>query len=157
MKSILRICLCVTCWVAACGGDDTAPPPAADGGDGQTAGASGAAGTTSTVDAGGICTYVPGDDPVDCPDDLPPNCPDPAPSYGSDVSTLITSYCVPCHRAGGLAADRQFGTYSGVFKNRTDMLSRLAKCEMPPSCAAQPTATERAALLAWLVCNAPNN
>ncbi|HEX4353498.1 MAG TPA: hypothetical protein VHZ95_11295 [Polyangiales bacterium] len=139
--------------------------PAADGGSvdagksgaNGTAGTSGGAGGTSDAVDAGICTYVPGNDPDNCPDDLPQNCPDPAPSYGSEVSTLISSYCVPCHRAGGLAADRQFGTYAVVFKDRIDMLSRLAKCEMPPSCAAQPTATERAALLSWLVCNAPNN
>jgi hypothetical protein len=37
------------------------------------------------------------------------------------------------------------------------MLGRVSRCIMPPICAAQPTSDERAKLLMWLVCGAPNN
>jgi hypothetical protein len=132
----------------ACGGSGASQ-------DAGRAGANSAAG--SGADAGGICTYVPGNEPSDCPNDLPAACSQPAPSYSSDVSPIIGTYCVPCHRTGGLAPDKPFGTYAPVSKLRTDILGRVSRCIMPPLCAAQPTPDERAKLLSWLVCGAPNN
>jgi hypothetical protein len=56
-----------------------------------------------------------------------------------------------------LAPDKPFGTYAQVSKLHVDILGRVSRCMMPPLCAAQPTPDERAKLLSWLVCGAPNN
>ncbi len=50
-----------------------------------------------------------------------------------------------------------YSTYAGVHANFGAMLSTLAACLMPPPDAGQPTLAEREALLAWLVCAAPDN
>ena len=66
-----------------------------------------------------------------------------------------------CHywgyRPGGQEASRPFLTYSQVYSERSAMLNQVYACNMPPSSAAKPTEEERQALLAWLVCGAPQN
>jgi hypothetical protein len=112
----------------------------------------------ATKDSGGICTYDPNAGPTPgCVTGAPSDCTGTAPSYQHDVAPAITSYCVPCHRVGGLAPDKPFSTYAEVYKTRSTMLNRLSRCLMPPACAEQPSADARAAMLAWFVCDAPNN
>lgn len=92
-----------------------------------------------------------------CPNDLPPSCPSPTPSYQSTVAPIINLRCVTCHSPGGQEASRPFLTYSQVYSERSAMLNQVYACNMPPSSAAKPTEEERQALLAWLVCGAPQN
>ena len=40
---------------------------------------------------------------------------------------------------------------------RGPMLNQVYACNMPPDDAGQPTPEERAILLGWFVCKAPNN
>jgi hypothetical protein len=106
----------------------------------------------------GTCTYDPavGATPG-CVKGTPADCGDNQPSYSSEVSGIISNYCVPCHRAGGLAPDKPLDSYKRVFALRTTELVRVSSCVMPPACAPQPTADEHATLVRWFVCGAPNN
>jgi len=95
-----------------------------------------------------------------CPMDLPASCPDPAPSYSTQVSGIIQSYCVPCHSPTGVESSLPFVTYddiTGTPGRFTDMLGQVHACRMPPPDAGQPPEADRVALLGWLVCGAPNN
>jgi hypothetical protein len=93
-----------------------------------------------------------------CPNDLPTRCPRPTPSYATEIGPVIDTHCVPCHAPGGVSADRPLTTYSEVYTRRASVLTQVYSCAMPPADGGVPLApTERAALLGWLVCGAPNH
>jgi hypothetical protein len=92
-----------------------------------------------------------------CPNDLPASCPMAAPSYANDVAPILQNSCSPCHSSGGQAANKPLSDYADVYARRGAILYQLHACKMPPASAPQPTEEERAALLAWLVCGAPDN
>lgn len=92
-----------------------------------------------------------------CPNDLPAACPTPAPGWQATVEPIVGERCQVCHQPGGLSAGFPMTTYQQVYSLRSPMLNQLYACRMPPAGATPPTAAERAALLAWLVCGAPDN
>ncbi len=93
-----------------------------------------------------------------CPRDLPSACPATPPSYARDVAPIIGSKCFPCHGPGGIEdTTHDLATYDHVFAQRTDALTQVYSCAMPTKDGTPLTAAERATLLAWLVCHAPNN
>jgi uncharacterized membrane protein len=92
-----------------------------------------------------------------CPNDQPDSCPSPAPSFSAQVGAIVHERCAVCHAPGGQEANRPFQTHAQIFSQRVAILAQVASCRMPPPGAAAPTAEERQALLAWLVCGAPNN
>lgn len=91
-----------------------------------------------------------------CPNDLPASCPASAPKAWSDVEAIFMDRCAPCHSTGGAVPTKPLVTYDDVFKRRSPALNQLYACKMPPEGAAQPTSSERAALLAWFACGAPS-
>lgn len=94
-----------------------------------------------------------------CPNDLPASCPTAgAPSYESSIQPILLSRCRSCHSAGGEAGTTHvFDTYAETFQERRVVLSQVFSCAMPPRNGEELSEEERAALLAWLVCGAPNN
>ncbi len=93
-----------------------------------------------------------------CPSDLPSACPATVPSYKEEVQGVIVSRCWGCHADGGVAQrGNDLSTYDDIFKQRSAVLNQVYACQMPPSDAGALSPAERAALLAWLVCKAPNN
>ncbi len=90
-----------------------------------------------------------------CPNDLPASCPAQVPSYANDIAPLIESSCFPCHAPGGVEAVTLLNDYPHVFFYRSSVLDQVYHCEMPQS--GSLTAEQRATLLAWLVCNSPDN
>ncbi len=92
-----------------------------------------------------------------CANASAPTCPATPPSFSGEVNTLIQSRCVGCHAPGGLASNRPFTSYDVIKNQAGPMLNQLFNCRMPPADAPQPTDAERATLLAWLACGAPNN
>jgi len=92
-----------------------------------------------------------------CPEDLPSACPSTAPSYKAEVANVIATRCASCHSAGGKDSVRTFADYASIYASRGPILDQLYACNMPPHGTASPTAAERAALLTWLVCGAPDN
>lgn len=92
-----------------------------------------------------------------CPNDLPESCPAPEPGYSKDVAPIIEARCATCHSAGGQAGEKPLDTYAEVYSLRTNVLTRVYGCKMPPAGATQLTEAERATLLAWLVCGAKEN
>lgn len=96
--------------------------------------------------------------PEACPSDLPAACPSPAPGYDAAVLPVLARRCWGCHGDGGLeVASRDLGTYDAVFRQRSAVLNQVYGCLMPPADAAALSADERAAILGWLVCGAPQN
>ena len=92
-----------------------------------------------------------------CPQDLPAACPSSVPSYATDVVPILTEHCTKsCHAAGGTASDRLLTDYNHVFMLRGAVLDQVFACRMPPSPTALPD-EQRALILAWLVCHAPDN
>jgi hypothetical protein len=93
-----------------------------------------------------------------CPNDLPDTCPTPTPSYTGSVSAIITSKCNGCHADGGVGQSTEdFSSYDRIHSRRGPILSQVFGCLMPPPDAGPLTATERAQLLGWLACEAPDN
>jgi hypothetical protein len=94
-----------------------------------------------------------------CPrGDLPDACPSPAPSWMNDVQGIVNHRCSPCHFPGGVEFPRvDFSSYAKVHQSFGSILNNVYACIMPPPDAAAPTPEERKALLAWLVCMAPDN
>jgi hypothetical protein len=93
-----------------------------------------------------------------CADVEPDTCPTPMPSYSHDVAPILQQSCVEgCHSATGVDPGRPLETYQEVFGRRTEVLSQIAACRMPPAGAPVPTDDERGTVLGWVVCGAPNN
>jgi len=93
-----------------------------------------------------------------CPRDLPSSCELPAPSWMNVVQPIIVQRCNDCHGGGGVEqAAFDFSTYQGVRKAFGSVLNNVYGCQMPPPDAGALTSEQRQALLAWLVCAAPNN
>jgi hypothetical protein len=93
-----------------------------------------------------------------CPNDLPATCPTPPPSFATEVEPIFSQLCWGCHADGGVAVGiRDLSTYDGIASHQTTVLSKFYGCSMPPSDAGQPSPAQRAKMLAWLVCKAPNN
>jgi hypothetical protein len=90
-------------------------------------------------------------------------CPATPPSYQSDVQPLIVTYCYQCHGPGGIEQGQfDYTTYEGVYKNRSEMLTQVYQCQMPPydaspPASAMPDETARQTIVSWLACGAPNN
>lgn len=104
----------------------------------------------------GIASCHAGDPP--CPNDLPASCPDGgAPSYQSQIAPLLGASCVRCHSPTGSAFDKPLGTYAQVYALRTEVLSEVYGCLMPPRDDGPLAPSERSILLTWLVCRAPDN
>ena len=93
---------------------------------------------------------------VSCPNDTIA-CPSAPPSYANQVSGIFQRRCLACHSPGGQEASRPFTNYQEVFSNRGAILDQVYSCRMPPEGNTPPTADERAQLIGWLACNAPNN
>lgn len=108
---------------------------------GDSDGASGAAGASSDV----------------CPNDLPDRaaCADGAPSYAGEVAPIIDERCNACHYPGNAQTTSVWSEYDAVYAGRRTIQSRIYSCVMPPETAPQLTPAERAVLLEWLVCGAP--
>lgn len=106
------------------------------------------------------CTTSSGTPTVDasCPQDLPSGCTSAPPSYDAAIAPLIERRCLGCHGPGGVAyPQRDLSTYAQVYKRRGTALGQVYGCVMPPLDAGQLTSEERAELLQWFVCDAPNN
>jgi uncharacterized membrane protein len=95
--------------------------------------------------------------PASCPSDLPAACPADVPSYARDVAPILSARCLECHVAGGPGAKHDLSTYEHVYTQRSAVLNQVYGCAMPPAEGTALAASERATLLAWLVCHAPNN
>ena len=112
------------------------------------------------------CTSDPHQAPADagaeaadeCPDDVPAACPSPEPSYANDVAPIFARRCAPCHFPGGIeVATHDFSKYDVIHDQKGAILGQIHACLMPPPDAGAPTPDERAALLGWIVCGAPQN
>jgi mono/diheme cytochrome c family protein len=95
--------------------------------------------------------------PATCPNDLPASCAATPPSYARDVAPIVASKCVVCHGPGGVESNRDLSTYDHVHTLRSSVLNQVHACAMPPADGEALTAAERATLLGWLVCSAPDN
>jgi hypothetical protein len=92
-----------------------------------------------------------------CPSDLPsPDaCADGAPSYRLDVAPIIDERCNVCHYPGNRQSSVAFSDHAALYSRRQTVQSRIYSCVMPPEPAPPLTPGERATLLEWLVCGAP--
>ena len=91
---------------------------------------------------------------------LSTTCPTPATTW-AEVEPVIIKYCFQCHGEGGIEQSMyDYTTYAGEYKNRSEMLTQVYQCQMPPYDASPPTevfptAQDRQTIVAWLVCGAP--
>lgn len=93
-----------------------------------------------------------------CPvGDIPSACPSPAPTYSKDVEPIFEKKCNLCHGPGGEAKDLPLTTWAEIEKIRGGCLDQIYTCRMPPAKTVTLSSEERATLLAWFVCDAPND
>lgn len=92
-----------------------------------------------------------------CPSDVPSTCSTTPPSWQGEVQAVVQRRCASCHSSRGAASSHPFSTWAEANDHQALMLDQLATCRMPPAGASALTSTERAALVGWLVCGAPNN
>lgn len=92
-----------------------------------------------------------------CPTgDIPAACPDTgAPSYVNDVARIISQECLSCHSQGGEESSLPLGSYEDVFAERQEALDQIYSCQMPQS--GSLSTSQRATLLTWFACGAPQN
>jgi hypothetical protein len=97
----------------------------------------------------------------------------PVPSYSTDIVPILHARCSPCHFEGGI---EDFGgpgglpltSWASVDNADIAIQNQVARCLMPPidgihtkmihvDAAAPLSSAQRATLLDWLACGAPNN
>jgi hypothetical protein len=95
---------------------------------------------------------------TDCPNDLPDDsdCASAAPSYSQEVGVVLERYCEVCHLPGNGVSTHVFSNYDEIFATRRTMLTQIYACRMPEG-PRRLTSEDRALLLKWFVCGAPNN
>jgi hypothetical protein len=95
-----------------------------------------------------------------CPTDPLPDCSVAgAPSFAGEIEPLIELRCASlCHHPGGVAQSKPFTSYDEVYARWPAILRQVYACRMPPPDAGVPALepSERASLLLWLRCEAPN-
>ena len=123
-------------------------------GDGSAPGATDGSAPASTSDgAPETAATLPGSGSGPCAS-IPAACPVPAPSYAKDIAPILDAKCNTCHAAPD-AGIWPLTNYQDVSDWQTLILSDVEYCAMPPAGAAQLSAIEQSALLAWVVCGAP--
>jgi hypothetical protein len=70
---------------------------------------------------------------------------------------IVEAGCVACHYPGNPYSQFVLSTYPDLYKNRGSALNQVYACLMPLADAAPLTPADRADLLTWLVCGAPDN
>jgi hypothetical protein len=89
-----------------------------------------------------------------CEVPAPTACPEPPVRY-SDVSSIFTQRCVPCHY-GAVNGPWPLLTYSHAADWYDLIRSYMLDCSMPPpGSGITMTVDERVALLTWILCGVP--
>jgi hypothetical protein len=101
-------------------------------------------GTTSSGTSGG------------CPNDLPASCPANAAGYHATIAPVLATSCNVCHVPGGPSV-HYLETYAEVSALAGPVLDQVYACKMPPAGYPPLSSAERADLLGWLVCGAPDD
>ena len=99
------------------------------------------------------CASKAGSD--ECSVNVPTSCPDPTLTYASEVGATLKATCSPCHAPGGVESTVPLTDYSQVSKRLTSVAGQLQTCTMPPAGAMALAASDRQAILDWIVCGAP--
>jgi cytochrome c5 len=87
-----------------------------------------------------------------------PSCPEVVPSYASEIAPIFKNSCVGCHHPGSPYSPTSLVDYEAVHEAYGSSLGQVEACLMPPSGTEAPLSdAERAAVLAWLACGAPDN
>jgi hypothetical protein len=79
-------------------------------------------------------------------------------TYDSDISSIINTNCAlsGCHVDGNTQGLPDFSNYQGVFDRRTNVNSRIASGNMPPSSSGLSlTDAQKAAIDCWVKAGAP--
>jgi len=94
----------------------------------------------------------------DCPMDLPDDsdCASATPSYSQQVSGVMEQYCEVCHLPGNGRSSTLLTNYDQIYAERRTSFTQIYNCEMPVG-HRELTPENRALLLKWFVCGAPNN
>lgn len=129
-------CMWLGCLAWGCG----------SGNGGQTASTGGTGGTSGSDGA--------------CPANLPSDadCSSTTPSYKTDIAPLVSARCLECHYEGNGLSGVSLTTQMELSATSSLALTKVYRCEMPPSDQAQPLSeSERQLLMRYLVCGAPDN
>jgi uncharacterized membrane protein len=94
-----------------------------------------------------------------CPSDLPGNadCSNAVSSYSSRIASIICSRCLTCHFTGNTISGVSLADQASVHDHRSVVLTQVYHCAMPPAGVEGLASEDRAVLLQYLVCGAPNN
>ena len=92
-----------------------------------------------------------------CGSDATPTCPAPKPSYKADVVPILDAECNTCH-IGGPTGPWPLSDYQSLLDWKLQVLGDMLHCTMPPEDAGHAISdADRATLIGWLACGAPNN
>jgi hypothetical protein len=127
--------LALTGMLTACSSALAPPDPTGDGG-------------ASDASDGSVVTCMRTSDPP---------CAMPVPSYANAIAPILHAACIRCHAPGTGMALTSLNTYADVDSVTGSILATVLSCDMPPSDQPQLSDADRAALLDWISCGAPDN
>jgi hypothetical protein len=86
-------------------------------------------------------------------------CPSPEPSFSAQVLPIIQTKCATCHAPGGLRSSTPLTTWKQVDALLSTVVTYVVTCKMPDVTdgGVPLTPEERATMLDWFACMAPNN
>lgn len=110
-----------------------------------TGGSGGSSSTTASGGSGAGTTSSTTSGSSDCP------------SYASDVSPALYTYCESCHGPGGQESDNVFSTYASAAAKSAKIAGEINGGSMPPKNATAIPSAEASIVLAWIACGSPDN
>ena len=151
-----RVVLCTLLLGAALGCTDGSNAAADASSSSEESGSSSDAPSPDVTSANAPSLDAPIPDPRPCVG-IPAVCPAQQPSYARDIAPIFATKCNTCHSEEVDSGPWPLTEYSYILDWQSAVVADIQYCTMPPVGAPTLTSAEQNAILAWMVCNAPDN
>jgi cytochrome c5 len=152
----LTTAFCAQFFWAASGCTEGSKSAADAGGSSEPNGASQEGLGPDATGTNALGTDAPAPDPRPCVA-IPAACPTQQPSYARDIAPIFAAKCNSCHADESDGGPWPLTEWDYIVDWQSLIAADIEYCTMPPGGAPPLNTAEQEVIMAWLVCNAPNN